>query len=148
MSPPFEPPAPGAASAVHSTGDTLTLRLTGSLTGSTVAMVRLHLITLAGAWRPRELVLDLSGVEAIDVAGVGPLLDARRMQVRQGGLFRVGDVSARALEFLRAEPGFAELLTASPESPPVEPHVEPDVEPDVEQGTAHAIGGFATGDRA
>lgn len=90
--------------------DSLSISLRGHLTGSSAAMMRLHLLTLAATGGPEELILNLSDVHAIDPDGAEPLLEAQELQHRRGGILRIESPSSVVLQFLCTQRRFARLL--------------------------------------
>ena len=65
--------------AVESDGATTVLRLTGELDLATAELLRERVRTLLGYGTVLErLVLDLAGLEFLDVTGLGALLETRR----------------------------------------------------------------------
>jgi anti-anti-sigma factor len=77
------------------------LLLAGRLSAATVADVR---IALADALSEGEgdLVVDLSGVELVDATGLGVLVGAHRLALREGRRLVLRDVPARIDRLLAA----------------------------------------------
>ncbi|MCE0539656.1 hypothetical protein LWF15_29570 [Kineosporia rhizophila] len=86
------------------------MSFSGDLRASGVPVMRLHLLSLACEDGPGEIVVDLSGVTWLDRDGIEPLIEARRLQVLRGAVLRLGEISAVADRFLKAEPHLAQIL--------------------------------------
>jgi anti-anti-sigma factor len=99
-------------------GDSLSVRPSGEIDLATVDRLREELVR-AETHAPRLIVLDLSGLEFVDVTGIHAILDAERSAKRNGHEFRLvggtGEV-ARVLDICGAAPnrmatGAAEWLS-------------------------------------
>lgn len=67
--------------------ESVVLRVTGRLNADTSGRLRMFLAMFTVAGGPRKIVLDLSDVDAIDAAGMGPIYEAdAAMSLREGSL--------------------------------------------------------------
>jgi anti-anti-sigma factor len=74
--------------------ESVTVSFSGDLTAHSAPMMRLHLLSLACDDGPGEIIVDLSNVTWIDRAGVEPLVEAHRLQLRRGSILRLTGLSA------------------------------------------------------
>ena len=111
MSSPVDRPGAGprAEAPLSLVEDSLTISLSGHLTGSS-SMLRLHMLTLAAVGGPTEVIVNLSGIRSIDEDGAAPLLESQEEQHRRGAVLRVECPSMAVLHFLHRHPQFARLL--------------------------------------
>jgi anti-anti-sigma factor len=79
----------GTAVGTASEGERLTFVAPHNLDVTTASMARGRLHAVVAAAGPRPVTVDLSGVERLDVVGLGVLMGAYRRSVAQGGGLRV-----------------------------------------------------------
>jgi len=77
------------------------LFLAGRLVGRSVADVRTALHAAVDAGTGRDLVVDVSGVELVDTAGLGVLLGADRRAKAAGRRLVLRDASPRLMRIVR-----------------------------------------------
>ena len=101
------PEQPALRISAESDGATTVLRLAGELDVATAEVLREQIRTLLGHGSVIELlVLDLAGLEFLDVTGLGALLEARRKLAATGAtltLRRPRPMVVRMLTLLNLE---------------------------------------------
>ena len=113
-----DPPGEGTVASLHRpaarrpsltlTQETVVLGVSGQLSADTAGRLRmvLGMFTMDGG--PRELVLDLAGVHAVDEAGMGPLYEAdEAMRLRSASLRLVSLSAAVCRRDLRCTETFS-----------------------------------------
>jgi anti-anti-sigma factor len=93
------------------------LAVAGRLNADTAGRLRMHLSMFTVDGGPRELVLDLSDILAVDEDGMAPLFEAdEAMRMRKGSL-RLVSVSAAVTHFLQDARCDRTLVTGRPPDP-------------------------------
>lgn len=83
-------------------GRVLTARVTGEVDHHATRALRQELERQVEACRPRELAMDLSGVDFMDSSGIALLFRVRRLMEEFSGTVRVTGARPQALRVLRA----------------------------------------------
>jgi anti-anti-sigma factor len=101
------PDPPSLRITAEADGPTTVLRLAGELDLATADQLRERVAALVGGGTGlRHLVVDLGGLEFLDVTGLGALLEARRKLLRTGAslcLRRPRPMVIRMLDLLALE---------------------------------------------
>ena len=99
--------APALRITADADGATAILRLAGELDLATADLLREHVHRLVrGTGQPQSLVIDMAGLEFMDVTGLGALLEARRKGAATGGsvtIQRPRPMVVRMLNLLKLE---------------------------------------------
>lgn len=87
--------------AFDSDGDTLTVRLSGEIDHHAAAEVRERIDARIHALRPQVTVLDLSGIDFMDSAGLGLIMGRIALMRRLGGETMLKDPTDKVLRIVR-----------------------------------------------
>jgi anti-sigma B factor antagonist len=83
------------------TGPTTVVHLAGDLDLATAGQLRGHLRDLLDRGRVRRLVLDMAGLEFMDVTGLNVLVDAQRVVSEDGGQLALRSPRPMVLRMLK-----------------------------------------------
>jgi anti-anti-sigma regulatory factor len=107
-------PFPGGRPLVTLRQQSVVLSIAGTLNADTAGRLRMFLSMFTVEGGPRELLLDLSEVVAVDEDGLAPVLEADELLGLRRASLRLASVSAAVSHFLDGVRGERTLTTGSP----------------------------------
>lgn len=93
-------PEPGAPASASVQLQSVVLAVAGMLTADTAGRLRMFLSVFTVDGGPRELVLDLSAVSAVDGDGMAPIVEAAELLSLRAASLRLASVSPEVARFL------------------------------------------------
>jgi anti-anti-sigma regulatory factor len=107
-------PFPGGRPLVTLRQQSVVLSIAGTLNADTAGRLRMFLSLFTVDGGPRELLLDLSGVVAVDEDGMAPVFEAGELLGMRTASLRLTSVSAAVSHYLDGVRGDRPLATGSP----------------------------------